>query len=338
MSPTKTLERSGPVDRARGLLAGTPLCDILFAASPWFKKEIELFRAEGFSYVSLTVAADDAAAPAVTYPRLAMLRHTFDVQPEKYILADGVDDIRRAHREGKVAIGFHFQGTEAIGRDLANVGAYYKLGVRWMLLAYNFQNNAGMGCIEARQNDLGLSSYGRTLIAEMNRVGMIVDLSHSGYRTTMDAMAASTAPCIFSHSNPLALFEHPRNITDDQIRTCAAMGGVIGINGVGSFIGEPHKITVEKVFRNLDYVAQLVGVEHICLGIDYMSPEYCQSVADRFNGDLSKVGMAPLPWGMMTPSQTLELINVMLNHGYSEDNARGVMGENFLRVASGIWK
>jgi membrane dipeptidase len=317
------------------------LCDMLFPAPPVdLSAELQARKSAGYSFVSLTIAVDDDASPGDVYSRLAKIRYELSKQSENITLADTVADIRAAKSANKLAIGFHFQGTEAVGRDLANVGAYYKLGVRWMLMAYNFQNNVGTGCMEAEKNDIGLSDFGRDLIREMNRVGMIVDCSHSGHRTTMDAMAASTQPCIFSHSNSRALYDHPRNIRDDQIKACAQTGGVIGINGVGAFIGEPKQVSLETVVRHIDYVADLVGPEHVALGLDYMTPAHVKVLIDFYQGDtIPKVGLAPeLPWGFFNPSDVRALLNKLLASGYSPDEVRGIMGENFLRVAAAVWR
>jgi membrane dipeptidase len=315
------------------------LCDIIFPAPPvGLAPELESRRNTGFSYTSLTMAVDAEAAPAAVYSRLAKMRHELSQHPDTIVLADSTADIRSAKKSNKLAIGFHFQGTEPVGRDLANVGAYYQLGVRWMLMAYNFQNNVGTGCIEAQKNDLGLSQFGKDLIAEMNRVGMLVDCSHSGYRTTMDAMAISTKPCIFSHSNPRALYDHPRNIRDDQIRACAQTGGIIGINGVGPFIGEPREVMVETMVRHVDYVVELVGPQHVALGLDYMTPLHCQVLYDFYKGDVSKVALPKeLPWGFFSPTQVPLLLSKLLAKGYSPEALRGIMGENFLRVATEVW-
>ncbi len=315
------------------------LCDVLFPAPPSdLRIELESRRKAGYSYVSLTMAVDDDASPATVYSRLAKIRYELSRQAD-VILVDTVAEIRAAKTANKLAVGFHFQGTEAIGRDLANVGAYYKLGVRWMLMAYNFQNNVGTGCMEAQKNDLGLSAFGKNLIREMNRVGMIVDCSHSGYRTTMDAMSTSAQPCIFSHSNPRALYDHPRNIRDDQIKACAQTGGIIGINGVGAFIGEPKKVSLDTVVRHIDYVADLVGPQHVALGLDYMTPTHVKLLIDFYNGDtLPKVGLAPeMPWGFMNPGDAPLLLSKLLARDYSPDAVRGIMGENFLRVAAAAW-
>lgn len=322
-------------------LSDAVLCDILFPPPPaGLDVELESRRNTGFSYTSLTMSLDSEASPAHVYSRLAKMRHELSQHPDKIVLAAGVADIRAAKKSGKLAIGFHFQGTEAVGRDLANVGAYYQLGVRWMLLAYNFQNNVGVGCIEGEKNDIGISQFGRDLIAEMNRVGMFVDCSHSGYRTTMDAMSVSTKPCIFSHSNPRTLFDHPRNIRDDQIRMCAQTGGFIGINGVGPFMGEPREVSIDTVVRHLDYVVELVGPKHVALGLDYMTPLHRQAMFDYYKGDVSKVGLRPedRPWGFFSPTDTPLLLSKLLAKGYPQEALRGIMGENFLRVAAQVWR
>ena len=317
------------------------LCDILLGPPPTgLQTDLESRIRAGFSYISLSMAGDLEASPAAVYARMAKIRHEMSQQADKIVLVDSVADIRAAKKANKLAINFHFQGSEAVGRDLANVGAFYKLGVRWMLMAYNFQNNVGTGCIEAEKNDIGISEFGKDLIAEMNRVGMLVDCSHSGYRTTMDAMTLSTKPCIFSHSNPRALFDHPRNIRDDQIKLLAQTGGVIGINGVGAFMGEPKEVSLDTVVRHIDYVAELVGPEHIALGLDYMTPAFCQVILDFYKGDApAKIAMpAELPWGFMDPAHTPLLLNKLLKKGYPVEAVRGIMGENFLRVASEVWQ
>lgn len=321
-------------------LADGVACDILVAEAPvGLEDELLSSRRAGFSLASITMAGDDEATPAQIYRVLARMRHRVSLHSDTMVLVDSVGDIKAAKAAGKLGVNFNFQGTEPVGRDVANIGAYYKLGVRQMLMAYNFQNNVGTGCIEGETNDTGLSAFGREVVAEMNRVGMIVDCSHSGYRTTMDTMAASTAPCIFSHSNPRALSDHPRNIRDDQIKACAATGGIVGINGVGYFMGEKGEVPVAAMVRQIDYVADLVGPEHIALGLDYMTPLHCKLTADFYKGDtMPKVGLGALPWHFFSPTLMPQLLQALLAKGYPVDAVRGIMGENFLRVASAVWK
>ena len=317
------------------------LCDILSGPPPvGLDEELQARWNTGFRFVSLSMAGDAETTPYAIYSRLAKMRHQLSTGPENIVIADTVAEIRAAKKANKLGVGFHFQGTEALGRDLANVGAFYKLGVRWMLMAYNFQNNVGTGCIEAEKNDIGLSQFGKDLVAEMNRVGMLVDCSHSGYRTTMDAMSLSTKPCIFSHSNARALFDHPRNIRDDQIKLLAQTRGVIGINGVGAFMGEPREVSLDTVVRHIEYIAELIGPEHIALGLDYMPPAFCQYILDLAKGDAPGMFAMPaqLPWGFMEPAHTPMLLSKLLKKGYPVETVRGIMGENFLRVASEVWQ
>ena len=124
------------------------------------------------------------------------------------------------------------------------------------------------GC---HDTDIGLTDFGREIVREMNRVGMIVDCSHAACQTTLDIMAESTRPVVFSHSNPVAIWDHQRNIVDRQIRGCADTGGVIGINGMGIFLGD-NDISNKTLLQHICYVSDLVGVEHVGLGFDF-SPE-----------------------------------------------------------------
>ncbi len=172
--------------------------------------------------------------------------------------------MHRAKREGKLAVSFDLEGMDALNGDIGMVDVYYRLGVRQMLFAYNRNNKAGGGC---HDEDIGLTPFGRDVIREMNRVGMLVDCSHCGHRTTMEAMEVSTAPVIFSHSNARRLCDHERNIRDDQIKGCAATGGVIAVTGVGRFLG-PRGPVVEHVVEHIDYMVELVGPQHVGLGMD----------------------------------------------------------------------
>ena len=172
-----------------------------------------------------------------------------------------------ATKENKVAIFFHFHDPNPCEGSPNMIELYYKLCVRNMLVVTNMKNVIGDGCKE--RTDGGLTRLGVTFIEEMNRVGMISDGSHTGYRTTMDMFEVTKVPAIFSHANPRSVFDHPRNITDDQIKACAKTGGVIGINGVGVFLGKNDNST-ETFLKHLDYVAELVGPQHVGLATDTM--------------------------------------------------------------------
>ena len=187
-----------------------------------------------------------------TLERLAHLRRYLRAHPEHYVEALSVADIERAKASGMLAVGFDLEGMAPIQDELALISTFYDLGVRWMLIAYNRTNRIGGGCHDA---DPGLTDLGREALDEMARVGMVCCCSHTGYRTALDVMRYSKNPVILSHSNPRALKDHPRNVPDEILDACARTGGVIGINGIGIFLGD-NEIASEVFVRHVDYVAQ----------------------------------------------------------------------------------
>ena len=197
-------------------------------------KHLSRMKDAGHDVLSLTLGGDRTSLSQAVH-KIAREREYFQTHSDDFVLVENVTDIKRAKQENKLAIVFHFQGTNPIESNVQMAEVYYRLGIRHMLMAYNLRNPVGDGCKE--RMDSGLSHLGVNLVQEMNRVGMVVDCSHTGYNTTMDVMDVSTAPVVFSHSNPKALNDHPRNILDDQIKKCAGTGGVVGVNGVGLFLG-----------------------------------------------------------------------------------------------------
>lgn len=324
---------------AKKLVADAIVCDMVLPWSPrWIPvrgNTLQRFSDSGFDFVSLTVGMDSLPSMEGTIQHTAAERRRIESAPGKYVLVESVDDILRAKKEGKLALGFHHQGTNPLQTDLNMVSLYYKLGVRSLLLCYNNKNSVGDGCHEP--TNAGLSSFGRSLIREMNRVGMLVDCSHTGYRTTMDAMEISTAPVVFSHSNSRKLRDHERNIWDDQIKACAATGGVIGMNGMGIYI-EANNASNEALFRHVDYMCELVGWQHVGLGLDFVY--FAQGFYDlmRAKPDMYPPADYPIPQEFFAPEQLAGLVDVMLQHGYGEQEIRGILGENFLRVARAVWK
>ena len=220
----------------------------------------------GYDFVSLTVAVDrDGVAEAIT--SIARERAWLLANPDRYVLVESVDDIAAARQQGKLAVSLHFQGTNPVNYDVNLIEVYYRLGVRHMLLAYNARNAAGDGWFEP--DDGGLSRFGARLIETMNRVGMMVDASHTGYRTTMEMFEVSSDPVVFSHANSRALHDHGRNIRDEQIEACARGGGVIGLTGCSLFLGTAPA-SPEAVADHVHHVAELVGAQHVGLGLDYV--------------------------------------------------------------------
>lgn len=201
-----------------------------------------------------------------------------------------------------------------------------------MLLAYNKDNRASGGCMEG---NIGLTDFGMDVVREMNCVGMVVDVSHMSYRATMETFEVSSKPVIFSHSNPSALREHPRNISDEQIKACAQTGGVIGINGIGDFLGGK---TSNLVVQNIEYIMDLVGHKHVGLGIDYVIDkqeviDYMTIHPDVFPADKSDQFLE-----MVEPEQIPEFTGLLYQRGHNEEVISGILGGNFLRTAEHVWR
>ena len=293
-------------------------------------------KAAGVDYVSINVGMDMTPAADVMAV-LAAFRTGIQAWPDDFVLVGTVADIRRAKQAGKLAVAFDLEGSLPLQGEVAMVQRYYDLGVRQIHLAYNRNNAVGGGCHDA---DIGLTEFGHQVVAEINRVGMLMDCSHTGQRTSLDIMAASTRPVVFSHANPRALMDHGRNITDEQIGACAATGGVIGVNGVSLFLDDPAAGT-DAILRHIDYLVQRLGAAHVGLGIDYSYDAVTDDVPEGDDAaywwpedagyDFETIRFAE-------PEQFPQITDGLLRLGYPEADIRGILGENFARVAEATWR
>jgi len=299
-----------------------------------FLPQLERVRAAGVNAVTLNIAYGAQSAFAAARMAKAFGRWVA-ARPEGYLLAKSASDVETAKASGRLAICFDIEGMDALEGDIANIERFYDLGVRWMLVAYNRPNLAGGGCLV--EDERGLTPFGRRAVAEMNRVGMACCGTHCSYRTAREMIDASADPVIFSHSNPRALWDHPRNIPDDLIRACAARGGVIGINGFGPFLG-PNGASIETYARHIEYVADLVGDEFVGIGLDY--------VFDRQELDAA-IAADPLTFPpehyasgarMLEPWCLPDIARVLLHRGFSQGSVSKMLGGNHLRVARQVWK
>jgi len=299
-----------------------------------FLPQLWRYKQSGVDVACLNVGFD-AIPWEITVQMAAQFRHWLRRHPERYLQVETVADIQRARSEGKLGVLFDIEGGCALNGQLAMVELYYDLGIRWMLIAYNSNNDLGGGC---QDEDEGLTAFGREVIREMERVGMVVCCSHTGLKTTMDVLEMASNPVIFSHSNPRALKDHYRNITDEVIKACAATGGVVGINGIGHFLGDNNNST-EILVQHIDYVAQLVGTDHVGLGLDYVFDiseleEYLAKYPQIFP---QEEGIAT-GFNLVRPEQLPEAAKLLLRRGYSESDLGKIMGGNHLRIAEQVWK
>ncbi len=299
-----------------------------------FLPELKQYREAGVDVVSLNVGFDSLSWDN-TLLVLANYRHWIKQHAEDYLLVDTIADIDRARQSGRLGIVFDIEGACALNKQLSMIEQYYDLGVRWMLMAYNRNNEAGGGC---QDNDQGLTDYGKDVLDEMIRVGMVICCSHTGLSTVMQIMEHVNQPIIFSHSNAAAVWQHKRNIHDDVVRVCAETGGVIGINGIGIFLGN-NEASVENVVRHIDHVVQLAGPEHVGIGLDYV---FDQQEVEDFVKDNPQIfppedgyadGIA-----MLAPEALPLIVQSLLNRGYKDEDVKKIMGGNHFRVARQVWK
>jgi membrane dipeptidase len=299
-----------------------------------FLPQLKRHKDAGVNVVTLNVYFDSHPWE-LAVRMLAHFRGWINKHSDDYVLTATVEDIYKAKQQNKLAIVFDIEGGCAINGQLSLIQFYYDLGVRWMLIAYNKNNELGGGC---QDDDQGLTEFGRQVIDEMARVGMVCCCSHTGYKTAMEVIEYSDRPVIFSHSNAFALKDHPRNIPDELIKACAETGGVIGINGIGMFLGD-NDASTSQIVRHIDYISELVGSEHIGLGIDYVFDEKELNDYVRNNPSLFPKEMG---YGsgmqMAVPEQIPEIRENLLKKGYSDEQVFGILGNNFLRVAKQVWK
>ncbi|HEX7374461.1 MAG TPA: membrane dipeptidase [Steroidobacteraceae bacterium] len=300
---------------------------------------LERFRALGVNYVSVNVGMDMNAVPQVMSV-IAAFRDRLAARPDCYVLPSSVADIEQAAATGKLAVGFDLEGALPLQDEPAMVALYGRLGVRQIHFAYNRNNNVADGCHDVER---GLTPLGRRMVAAVNAAGLLMDCSHTGRRCTLDIMAASSQPVVFSHANPLALVEHGRNVSDEQIRACAATGGVVCVSSVSAFLGVPSP-TAADVARHAAYVADLVGAEHVGIGLDIgwrqpgvddwptgsVDPSYWWPRSAGYNHAIARMSYAPVEAWTDLP---VELQRV----GMRESDVAGVLGDNMARVARQVW-
>jgi hypothetical protein len=226
-------------------------------------------------------------------------------------------DLYRLKREGKKAIMLGIENGYAIGKDLTNVERFRNRGVVYMTLCHNGNNDI---CGSARYNDeyIGVTPFGEQVIREMNRIGMMVDLSHAGEQTFYDTLDISSKPVVCSHSSSRALCDHPRNLTDEQLKAIARKGGVVQVCLYSGFLRTDAPATICDAIEHLHHMVNIMGIEHVGIGTD-------------FDGDGGIIGC----------NDSSELINLtrrMLYERYSENDLRLIWGGNFLRVMEEVQK
>ena len=257
-----------------------------------------------------------------------------------FLLVDKAGDLDKAKASNKIALIMGVQNSEHF-RTAADVKMFWNLGQRCSQLTYNWQNRLGSGSTE--RVDGGLSDFGIEIIKAMNEVGMLVDVSHCGDRTTLDAIEASAKPVAITHSNCRGINDHPRLKTDEAIKKCVARGGVMGITGIRNFVRDREPTTIEHLIDHVDYAARLVGIENIGIGSDAdlhgyddMKPEYAEMLRASQKPSYKFRDKKDIE-GFDHPQKMYDLTEGLIRRGYSDTQIRGVLGGNFRRLLGQIW-
>jgi membrane dipeptidase len=252
-------------------------------------------------------------------------------------------EIRQAKRDGIIAYYGNCQPVSPAPRDLRALDVAYARGLRSFMLTYNQMDNIGVGCTE--RVDAGLSMFGLDAVKHCNDLGIIVDVSHCGHLTTMDACRHSKKPVNANHTAARGVYAHARGKSDEALRAIAGTGGVIGIVAVPAFLTDREQPSIECMFDHIDYVADLVGLQHVAIGTDWPLQAPDDVLAAALGAGAKSIGFREedrldLTKRLVGFDDCRDLPNVtrgLVKRGYSDEEIRAILGENALRVFAEVW-
>lgn len=303
----------------------------------WDRSIFEQLRAGGVTAVHATIAYHENARETLT--RIGEWNRLFEVHDDLIMPVHQAGDVSRAKATGRVGILFGFQNPSPIEDDIALVEVFHQLGVRFMQLSYNNQSLLATGCYET--DDPGITRFGRQAIAEMNRVGLVVDMSHSAERSTLEAIEISQRPIVISHANPSAFQPALRNKSQQVLKALADSGGLLGFSLYPFHLKDGPRCTLEAFTEMVAHTAELMGVERIGLGTDlclnqplevleWMRNGRWSKQIDYGEGSTSNAGWPdPLPWFRHSGDFPI-LTEGLRASGFGEDDIARIMGGNWL--------
>ncbi len=302
----------------------------------WYEDQL---LAAGWSAFHACLVSEPSYTPTWTQVMAAIYENLVYLEASPRIkLCERADDIHEAQRQGKFGVFFGLQSTSCIEQDRTRVRLLHKLGLRVLQLTYMERNFVGDGCLEPENR--GLTNFGTQIVRECNRLGIIVDCSHVGSRTMLDALHCSAAPVVVSHCGVRALCDNPRCITDEQIRALAASGGLLGITAYAPFIRYDRRPTLDDYVDQFDHAIDLVGPDHVAIATDmfdgktkvnWATPYYYPEVTRGSSFDALGVE------GFNTKSELVNVVAAFLARGYDADAIRKILGGNWLRVMEQVW-
>jgi len=303
---------------------------------------IPQFRKAGFNFIFLAVSGDRLshlggserplhAALEITDMFLSEFEALDDPEVSLVTQRKDLDQVRARVKNEHVAFVLALEGGRPLQSCLGHLRNFYRLGFRYIQLTHDLRNELADGRKEGRTGG-GLSRFGRQVVAEANRLGMVLDLSHISHPSFRDAIEMTQGPVMVSHANARAVWDHPRNFDDDELRALADKGGVIGIVYIPRFIGH-HFEPIEGVMAHLNHVVSVVGIEHVGIG-GLGTDARAIKMFGEANWPYERIAqvLAERPKDIYTETQYEKLIQALFNHGYSENEIRLVLGGNFLRL------
>ena len=318
----------------------------------WPDADLHLAHRHGVTAYGVTAWDPHADIAAATDG--IMYWHGVTREHPNLLVVRTVADIRRAKEEGRAGLLLAAQDGDWVGYELGRVQAMADLGLRMMLLVYNATNQLADGCLDRTQG--GLTRLGQRVVDECNRVGILLDCSHTGKRATLEILERSVFPCVYSHSNPSAIVPNPRNIDDEQIRRCVSRGGVIALVSWGPLCMRPgttHQPTMEEFFQLIDHVNDIAGdTDHVAISTDmsigtypdhphdpFGAPQY-PDIAAQYNEHVTADFRSPMRQiqGFGDYAQIVQVAEGLSARGFSDQEVHKILSENFLRVCQEVWR
>lgn len=353
----RTAQQLKDDDYIKARYKNTMIVDSLFVGAPDFPAGFsnEAYEAatdhsirHKFNVISATVTnAGKPDTPAVVEDRMINTNKYWAERSDKYLQVKSIDDFYRAKKENKLGVFHNFQGMMPLSptgdskEALANLNKFYDLGMLQLMFTYNIDTPyADGGVSNSDGTDKGVYDVGFDVIKEANRLGIILDCSHSSNETCVEAAQASTKPIMLSHSNPDTLMPIDRSASDKAIQAVASTGGVICINFIGGFLNPQGDSSPFSIAKHAEYIRNLTGPEHVCAGSDYV-----WNYGDTLHWILNNPKDFPVEMGYATPShmgKPSEMWGAARvleeTYGWTHEEVAGFLGENLVRVYEANWK
>ena len=331
---------------ARQLYDDAVIVDAL-NVSNWDSPQVfQSLQAGGVTVMNATLVTWENFAQ--TMDTIAAWQRRFDQRRDQLLQIRTIDDIHAAKRAGKVGVILGWQNATPIENDLDRIAVFYGLGVLIIQLTFHERNLLGNGCWERR--DDGLSNFGVDAVREMNRLGILIDLSHAGDRTTIEAIELSEKPVACTHANARAWCDHKRNKTDEALTKLAERGGVAGATCFNNFMPRGMDSTIEDYVDAIDDLVQRIGIDHVGIGTDFTqnqpqsfwnyigSQQGTKLPSTFYDPSKRRRDVAMSPKGLETPDRLPDLAPALMNRGYRGEDIVKILGGNWMRLFGEVWQ